>query len=119
MVMSTLSTPIYVSSFLGALLRRRTGFVVTPKGDSASPDRLTTFAPGLRWAAFYVTLLLSAPIGAHVHGAMWLWPAINLVICLMPPAIWAGQEHQRRRAAPPAGGAPPEKSAEEPVESYA
>ncbi|MEU4215578.1 glycosyltransferase family 2 protein [Actinoplanes sp. NPDC026623] len=119
MVMSTLSTPIYVSSFLGALLRRRTGFVVTPKGDSASPDRLATFAPGLRWAAFYVTLLLSAPIGAHVHGAMWLWPAINLVICLMPPAIWAGQEHQRRRAAPPPGGALPEKSAEEPVESYA
>ncbi|MEU7908671.1 glycosyltransferase family 2 protein, partial [Actinoplanes sp. NPDC049118] len=119
MLVSTLSTPIYVSSFVSALLRRNTGFVVTPKGDSASPDRLVTFAPGLRWAAFYVALLISAPIGAHVHGAMWLWPAINLVICLMPPAIWVGQEHQRRRAVPPPASAPPERTAEEPVESYA
>ncbi|MET8154688.1 glycosyltransferase, partial [Actinoplanes sp. NPDC005259] len=116
MLMSTLSTPVYVSSFLGALLRRNAGFVVTPKGDSASPDRLLTFAPGLRWAAFYVVLLISAPIGAHVHGAMWAWPAINLVICLVPPAIWVGQEHQRRRAVPPPAS---EKPAEEPVESYA
>ncbi|MGW4946704.1 glycosyltransferase family 2 protein [Actinoplanes sp. NPDC004185] len=119
MLMSTLSTPVYVSSYLSSLLRRQTGFVVTPKGDSASPDRLLTFGPGLRWAAFYVVLLACAPIGGHVDGAMWLWPSLNLVICLMPPAIWAGQEYQRRRAAPPAsGGTPQKKSAADPVETY-
>jgi nicotinamide riboside transporter PnuC len=119
MLMSTLSTPVYVSSYLSSLLRRQTGFVVTPKGDSASPDRLLTFGPGLRWAAFYLVLLICAPIGGHVDGAMWLWPGLNLVICLMPPAIWAGQEYQRRRAAPPAsGGTPQKKSAAEPVETY-
>jgi cellulose synthase/poly-beta-1,6-N-acetylglucosamine synthase-like glycosyltransferase len=118
MLMSTLSTPVYVSSYLSAVLRRRTGFVVTPKGDSASPDRLLTFGPGLRWAAFYLVLLISAPIGGHVNGAMWLWPFLNLIICLLPPAIWAGQEYQRRRApAPPAGAGPQETSLAEPVES--
>jgi len=101
MLMSTLSTPVYVSSYLSSLLRRRAGFVVTPKGDSASPDRLLTFEPGLRWAAFYLVLLACAPIGGHVNGSMWLWPSLNLVICLLPPAIWAGQEYRRRRAAPP------------------
>lgn len=119
MLMSTLSTPIYVSSYLGALLRRRAGFVVTPKGDSASPDRLLTFQQSLRWAAFYVALLIAAPIGGHVDGAMWLWPSLNLVICLLPPAIWAAQEYRRRRAAPPPPTAPQAKTTEEPVESYA
>jgi nicotinamide riboside transporter PnuC len=115
MLMSTLSTPIYVSSYLSALLRRSTGFVVTPKGDSKSPDRLLTFQQSLRWAAFYVALLIAAPIGGHVHGAMWLWPALNLVICLMPPAIWAGQEYGRRRAA----AASEKSTAEEPVRTFA
>ncbi|MFI5492718.1 glycosyltransferase family 2 protein [Actinoplanes sp. NPDC051859] len=116
MVVSTLSTPIYVSSFISAILRRRTGFVVTPKGDSASPDRLLTFGHSLRWAAFYVALLIAAPIGGHVHGAMWVWPTLNLVICLTPPAIWAAQEWQRRRAAP----APARQTEQDqPVETYA
>ncbi|HEU4348353.1 MAG TPA: glycosyltransferase family 2 protein [Actinoplanes sp.] len=88
MLMSTLSTPIYVSSYLGALLRRKAGFVVTPKGDSTSPDRLLTFRSSLSWAAFYAVLLVIAPISGHVHGTMWLWPALNLVICLTPVAIW-------------------------------
>ena len=88
MVASTLCAPIYVSSYVGALLRQRAGFVVTPKGDSASPDRLTTFRHGLGWAAFYAVLLASAPIGDHVDGAMWLWPGLNLAICLMPTLIW-------------------------------
>ncbi|MFI7598605.1 glycosyltransferase family 2 protein [Actinoplanes sp. NPDC049681] len=115
MVISTLSTPVYVSSFIGALLGRRTGFVVTPKGDSASPDRLLTFHQSLRWAAFYVALLISAPIGGHVDGAMSLWPVLNLIVCLAPPAIWAGQELQRRRAPQTADT----NNTEEAVESYA
>ncbi|WP_229072074.1 glycosyltransferase family 2 protein [Actinoplanes sp. DH11] len=88
MLASTLCTPVYVSSFLRALLRRRAGFVVTPKGDSASPDRFATFGPGLRWAAFYATLLAVAPFLGHVDPAMYAWPALNLVICLAPTLIW-------------------------------
>ncbi|MGH3659106.1 MAG: glycosyltransferase family 2 protein, partial [Micromonosporaceae bacterium] len=37
MLMSALSAPIYARSLFDALLRRKSTFVVTPKGDSASP----------------------------------------------------------------------------------
>ena len=67
---------------------KKAGFVVTPKGDSSSPDRLLTFRHGLAWAAFYAVLLVIAPITGHVNGAMWLWPSLSLVICLAPPALW-------------------------------
>ena len=40
MVMSALSAPIYARSLIDAVLRRKSKFVVTPKGDSASPDTL-------------------------------------------------------------------------------
>ena len=88
MLASTLCAPIYVASYVGALLRRSAGFVVTPKGDSASPDRLSTFRHGLAWAGFYAGLLAVAALGEHVDGAMWLWPTLNLAICLMPAVIW-------------------------------
>ncbi|WP_236029665.1 glycosyltransferase family 2 protein [Paractinoplanes lichenicola] len=97
MVASTLSTPIYVSSFVGALLRRKAGFVVTPKGDSTSPDRLATFAPGLRWAAFFVVLLVIAEVTGHVDNAMFVWPALNLLICLTPPALWMGRRRRKTK----------------------
>ncbi len=40
MVMSALSAPIYARSLFDAALRRKSKFVVTPKGDSSSPDTL-------------------------------------------------------------------------------
>ncbi|WP_433828448.1 glycosyltransferase family 2 protein [Actinoplanes sp. CA-015351] len=98
MLASTLCTPVYVSSFLSAVLRRRSGFVVTPKGDSASPDRLATFGPGLRWAGLYTALLVIAPFLDHVDPAMYAWPALNLVICLTPTVIW----FSKRTKEPPA-----------------
>ncbi|GIF02032.1 glycosyltransferase family 2 protein [Paractinoplanes rishiriensis] len=90
MLASTLCAPIYVASYVAAVLRRRAGFVVTPKGDATSPDRLHTFRHGLSWAAVYAVLLAAALVGGHVDGTMWLWPALNLAICLTPTLIWAG-----------------------------
>ncbi len=96
MLMSTLSTPIYVSSYLQALLRRDSRFVVTPKGDSTSPDRLLTFRSGLLWAAYYAVLLIAAVLLGHLNGSMWIWPALNLVICLLPVTLWlAGRTLER------------------------
>ncbi|GAA2685524.1 glycosyltransferase family 2 protein [Actinoplanes palleronii] len=97
MLASTLCTPVYVSSMIGALLRRGAGFVVTPKGDSTSPDRLATFGPGLRWAAFYTALLVISPFVDHVDPAMYLWPALNLLICLTPVVLWlTGRARSRK-----------------------
>ena len=115
MLLSALCAPIYVTSFVQAVLRRRAGFVVTPKGDSASPDRLLTFRSHLRWAGLFAALLAVAGFTGHAHGFMWLWPALNLVLCLTPPAIWAVQSLARRPGRP----ADPITAAEEPVETYA
>ncbi|GAA4951406.1 glycosyltransferase family 2 protein [Actinoplanes utahensis] len=100
MLLSTLCAPIYVTSFLQSVLRRTAGFVVTPKGDSASPDSLLTFRTHLRWAAFYAALLIVAAFTGHAHGFMWLWPSLNLALCLTPPAIWAVQALGRSRTRP-------------------
>jgi hypothetical protein len=100
MLLSTLCAPIYVTSFLQAVLRKRAGFVVTPKGDSASPDRLLTFRTHLRWAVFYAALLAVAAVTGHAHGFMWLWPSLNLALCLTPPAIWALQTRRRTSRIP-------------------
>ena len=98
MVASTLCAPIYVASYIGALLRRKAGFVVTPKGDSSSPDRLLTFRYSLGWAGFYAALLIIAPLAGHVDGAMWVWPALNLIICLSPVAMWKFARHKETYA---------------------
>ena len=49
MVMSALSAPIYARSLIDAVLRRKSKFVVTPKGDSASPDSLSAPSVHLFW----------------------------------------------------------------------
>ncbi|MEV6342817.1 glycosyltransferase family 2 protein [Actinoplanes sp. NPDC051851] len=98
MMLSTLCAPVYVSSFLQTLLRRRAGFVVTPKGDSASPDRLLTFASHLRWAFFHAALLTCAVATGRTDGFMWLWPALNLVLCLAPPVLWTALRMAARPA---------------------
>jgi cellulose synthase/poly-beta-1,6-N-acetylglucosamine synthase-like glycosyltransferase len=98
MFVSTLCAPIYVASYVGAILRRKAGFVVTPKGDSTSPDHWGTFRYGWAWAAFYLVLLIIAPITGHVDGAMWVWPWINVIICVTPAAMWFVQRRRSRRA---------------------
>ncbi|GIF06566.1 glycosyltransferase family 2 protein [Actinoplanes siamensis] len=114
MLLSTLCAPVYVASFRQTLLRRRAGFVVTPKGDSASPDRLATFRTHLSWAAFFAALLVTAVLTGRTHGLMWLWPALNLALCLAPPALWASAARPVRQVAPI-----PAQRTEEPVRTYA
>ena len=90
MVMSALSAPIYVTSLIGAALRRPSKFVVTPKGDSASPDQIATFRIHLWWAAIFGGgLLLTVFWTGHIHLVMTLWGILALVICLGPLTTWA------------------------------
>ncbi|GAA4587769.1 hypothetical protein BJY16_008332 [Actinoplanes octamycinicus] len=114
MLLSTLCAPVYVASFRQTLLRRRAGFVVTPKGDSASPDRVGTFRTHLSWAAFFAGLLVVAVVTGRTHGLMWLWPALNLALCLAPPALWAAT---RRPAGKPV--TIPAQRTDEAVRTYA
>ncbi|MET8681696.1 glycosyltransferase, partial [Streptomyces sp. NPDC004647] len=100
MMMSALSAPIYARSLFDAMLRRKSSFVVTPKGNSASPDRLATFRIHLVWAAVFGGALVFSLFLGHSHAAMRTWAALALALCLAPCAIWsAGLLRQRRSKA--------------------
>ena len=40
---------------------------------------------------FTLALLIASPFLGHVDGAMWLWPSLNLIICLLPLVVWRVQ----------------------------
>ncbi|MFG3097100.1 glycosyltransferase family 2 protein [Streptomyces sp. NPDC048202] len=89
MMMSALSAPVYARSLLDAVLRRESGFVVTPKGDSASPDTLFgTFR--IHWffiAVFAGSLTAGFALG-HAHPAMITWAVFALLITASPILVW-------------------------------
>lgn len=89
MVMSALSAPIYARSLMDAVLRRRSTFVVTPKGDSASPDTLFgTFRVHLFFLVVFGGSLLASFWLGHTHVAMRTWAALALAITVAPVLAW-------------------------------
>jgi hypothetical protein len=103
MLISALSAPIYAASLVAALLGRKGGFVITPKGDAQTRDGLITFRKHLFWSAvFGVPLALSLVLG-HDHTSMRAWSAASLAVCLLPVAIW---RMERARARPTVEQAP-------------
>ncbi|MEW2403244.1 cellulose synthase catalytic subunit [Streptomyces sp. NPDC046862] len=107
MAMSALSAPIYLRSLGAAMVRRPCRFVVTPKGDDASPDRLLTFRVHLFWAAVLASSLIASAFLDHSHVALHTWAVLALVISLSPVTVWAWERRVARRA----DGAPQERHA--------
>ncbi len=99
---SVLCTPFYSTALVGAVFRRKLGFVVTPKGDQASPDRLMTFRKHLFWAAWSAGSIAAAAALGHLYPANMVWVSLSLVICLLPIGLWALEPilAPRRAAAP-------------------
>ncbi|MFF3750076.1 glycosyltransferase family 2 protein [Streptomyces sp. NPDC002018] len=115
MVMSALSAPIYARSLMDAVLRRKSSFVVTPKGDSSSPDTLFgTFRIHLFFILVFGGSLSSSFYFGHDHPAMIVWASLALLITAAPILTWRWgmrQEKRKRRGAhrggrPPGGAAP-------------
>ena len=101
MFISTLSTPLYVSSLVSSVLRRKRGFVVTAKGSERSADHLATFRLHLRWAAVIaVPLIVSLAVRGITSPWMYLWTLLTLCVCLAPVVIW--RVEARRQASPQA-----------------
>ncbi|MFE0347971.1 glycosyltransferase family 2 protein [Streptomyces griseoluteus] len=89
MMMSALSAPVYARSLLDAVLRRRSGFVVTPKGDSASPDTLFgTFRIHWFFVAVFAGSLTAGFALDHAHPAMITWAVLALLITASPILVW-------------------------------
>ncbi|WP_256788514.1 glycosyltransferase family 2 protein [Frankia sp. AvcI1] len=113
---SVLCTPFYSTAFVGAIFRRKLGFVVTPKGDQASPDRLLTFRKHLFWAAWSAGSIAAAAALGHLYPANMVWVSLSLVTCLLPIGLWGLEPilAPRRAAAPnplPAAHVPAPRSA--------
>jgi cellulose synthase/poly-beta-1,6-N-acetylglucosamine synthase-like glycosyltransferase len=102
LLISVLCTPLYSAALVGALLRRKLGFVVTPKGDRSSPDRLLTFRRHVFWAAISAGSIIAAGSLGHVYPANLIWAVLALFTCLTPVGLWALEAvvAARRSAAP-------------------
>ena len=97
MFITLVCAPVYASSFIGSVFRRRTGFVITPKGQSATADRFLTFRKNLQWAVFYGVLLgLGAQFGRFNTG-MWYWSSARMLLCLAPIVMWKLSRSGRRK----------------------
>jgi cellulose synthase/poly-beta-1,6-N-acetylglucosamine synthase-like glycosyltransferase len=97
MLISVLAAPVYVAALLGTVTGRKANFVVTPKGDSQSPDGLRTFGRHLRWAG-----LFAAGLGASLwidqpQSSLRLWSVALIVVCVTPALIWSAQTYAHRR----------------------
>lgn len=107
MMMSALSAPIYARSLMDAALRRKSSFVVTPKGDSSSPDTLFgTFRIHLFFIFVFGASLISSFFLGHDHPAMITWALLALLITAAPILVWQHgiYEAKRKRRRRHAGG---------------
>ncbi|MBA0049634.1 glycosyltransferase [Streptomyces sp. AJS327] len=130
MLMSALSAPIYARSLFDTVLRRKSKFVVTPKGDSASPDTLFgTF----RIHLFFIVIFAGSAGGSfylgHDHPAMLIWASLATLITAAPIIGWRfsvraekkrrKQQKNRHRQGhdqePPPGGGTAEHTAPDPA----
>jgi cellulose synthase/poly-beta-1,6-N-acetylglucosamine synthase-like glycosyltransferase len=88
MAMSVFSAPIYASSLVATVLRRPARFVVTPKADASSPDRLRTFGRHLRWSLVLAGALVASVVLGYANVDVMMWPALALLISVAPLLIW-------------------------------
>lgn len=109
MLMSALSAPIYARSLMDTVLRRKSKFVVTPKGESASPDTLFgTF----RIHLFFILVFGGSAAGSfflgHDHPAMLIWASLATLITAAPIIGWRvgmrAEKKRRKRARKEGGG---------------
>jgi cellulose synthase/poly-beta-1,6-N-acetylglucosamine synthase-like glycosyltransferase len=87
MFISVLTAPIYVAALTATVLRKRGGFVVTPKGGSRSVDRLNTFRWHLAWGALLAVALGVSLWIDHPQSSMRLWSLTLIGVCLTPGTI--------------------------------
>ncbi|MFD7817920.1 glycosyltransferase family 2 protein [Streptomyces sp. NPDC059785] len=109
MVMSALSAPIYARSLMDAVLRRKSKFVVTPKGDSASPDTLFgTFRIHLFFILVFAGSIAASFVYGHSHPAMLTWASFALLITASPIFAWRWtlRQTKKRAAAEPRDAEP-------------
>src|SRR5690606_15198650 len=108
MVMSALSAPLYAKALIDSVLRRKSKFVVTPKGDSASPDTwFGTFRYHWYFIAIFGGSIAAGFVYGHAHPAMVIWATFALLITAAPMFAWRhGMRQDRKKHGAHAAGQP-------------
>ncbi|MCN9239298.1 glycosyltransferase [Streptomyces sp. RY43-2] len=120
MVMSALSAPVYARSLMDAVLRRKSGFVVTPKGDSTSPDTLFgTFRIHLFFILVFGGSIVVGFLLGHSHPAMITWASFALLITASPVFVWRWTLRQEKKRPAPAIADEPRDTAVPPPQTAA
>jgi len=92
-----MTIPVYTAAGLRWLSRRGLPYVVTAKGNAASPDSLRTFRPHLTWLCWVLVLLALGAAGVlHAFPLIIFWASVAAAICATPVAIHLS--HRRRPA---------------------
>jgi hypothetical protein len=118
MVMSALSAPIYARSLMDTVLRRKSKFVVTPKGDSASPDTLFgTFRIHLFFILVFGGSIAAGLTLGHSHPAMITWATFALLITASPIFAWRYALRKAKKQ-PPTPGLPQQQGPGAPAPAH-
>ncbi|MET7468079.1 glycosyltransferase family 2 protein [Micromonospora sp. NPDC005222] len=97
MALALFAGPVYVAAAVGALLRRKLGFVVTAKGALRTVESVRTFRLHLCWAFAAAGLLAASFALDHDYPLLRVWPALTLLTGLAPPLIsWVESLRARR-----------------------
>lgn len=97
MALALFAGPVYVAAGIGALLRRKLGFVVTAKGKLRTSESLGTFRLHLCWAAAAAGLLGASFVLGTDAPLLRVWPVLTLLTGLGPPLIALGTNLRTRR----------------------
>ena len=77
-----MTIPVYAAAGLRWLSRRGLPYVVTAKGEAASPDSLRTFRPHLTWLCWVLVLLALGAAGVlHAFPLIIFWASVAAAIC--------------------------------------
>jgi cellulose synthase/poly-beta-1,6-N-acetylglucosamine synthase-like glycosyltransferase len=96
MGMSVMSAPIYVLAMMQTLFNRRQGFVITPKGELKSTDRIGTFRQHLLWAGILMSALIASVCLGRATLGMRLWAGVLIGVCLSPVLLFLCQRVRAR-----------------------
>jgi cellulose synthase/poly-beta-1,6-N-acetylglucosamine synthase-like glycosyltransferase len=85
---SIFAAPVYAYALFCTIIRKKTGFVVTAKGDTISPDNWSTFKYHLFWAGLISAFLVYTVAIGNTHNNVKIWCFVSLAACLTPLIMW-------------------------------
>lgn len=88
MMMSVVASPVYAAAFVQSIFGRAGNFAVTPKGAVVAGDSLRSYRHHFAWLAVFSAATAAALLQGYFTWAVYMWPAVAILTCLVPPSIY-------------------------------